>query len=168
MKETKSCMNQTILPKIIGGVFFWGVLFGFFTTSYSQIVISFNDASKYDIEIKQLDSVYQSGIHTDTTLAVFKDDVEEYIGAYQNFIKGLGKFLQENDFSWENKTRCFNRIYFNPDGEVDYYIYQFPPNVMKGEKEVEFQKLVKKYIQQTKFGLKSDIPFAQCSPVTYQ
>jgi hypothetical protein len=67
-------------------------------------------------------------------------------------------------------TKCFNRIYFNPEGKIDYFLFNFlftggeKPTLLR---EARFQELLNGYIQEYQFPLKPGIKFAQCSPVTY-
>ena len=63
---------------------------------YSQKAMTFERAREKGIRSTALDSLYKSGIHADTSLAVFKTNQEEYITAYQQLLGNLGKFLKAN------------------------------------------------------------------------
>jgi len=136
------------------------------------IAITFQAASSQGIIVKELDSLYQSAVHVDTTLAVFKSDVdqEKMHSEYVKLLQAFGVFLRENNFNWTQKTACFNRIYFNKDGGIDYFVYNFrgqPEEKPTPEQEKEFNRLLSLFIQDYKIDLKADRPFAQCSPTTY-
>jgi hypothetical protein len=134
---------------------------------YRQQALSFSEAKEKNIRVSLLDSTYASGIHSDTSLAVFKNNQDEFISAYQQLLKDLGKYLEANDFAWEKPTKGFNRIYFNEKGKIDYFLYSFRPDQLTPEKEKRFGELLNKFIADYQFPLKAKVKFAQCSPVTY-
>jgi hypothetical protein len=131
----------------------------------AQTSMTFKLAEQTGIAPK-LDSLYVGGIDSDSTRAVFKDQ-KKYIESYQNFIYQLASFLSKNNFKWGKQVRCFNRIYFSKQGTVDYFLYNFTEGQITKEQEADFEKLVKTFVQEAKFGLQADRPFAQCSPVKY-
>ena len=136
------------------------------------IAITFQAASSQGIIVKELDSLYLSAVHVDSSLAVFKSDVdqEKMHTEYVKLLQAFGVFLRENNFNWTQKTACFNRIYFNKYGGIDYFVYNFrgkPEEKPTPEQEKEFNRLLSLFIQDYKIDLKADRPFAQCSPTTY-
>jgi hypothetical protein len=135
--------------------------------AYGQKAMTFNEAKANNIRTSYLDSVYLSGMHSDTSLAVFKSNQDEYIGAYQKLLQDLGKYLKANNFMWDKPTKGFNRIYFDKNGKIDYFLYNFRPNQLTIEQEKEFDELLNKFIMDYNFPLKAQTGFAQCSPVTY-
>jgi hypothetical protein len=137
------------------------------------IGMSFQEAKNLGISFTQLDSLYKSAIHTDTSLAVFKtyEQQDELQKAYFQILKDLGKFLNINGLKWEKPTRCFNRIYFKEDGSIDYFFYNFLGNAEdKPSQEVQefFKKILQEFIQNYKFALKADVKFVQCGPSFYK
>ena len=133
--------------------------------AFGQKSMTFKQAEKIGISQK-LDSLYRGGIDSDSTKSIFKDQ-KAYIKSYQQFIFQLGDFLKKNNFKWGKQVRCFNRIYFSNQGTVDYFLYNFNEGQITPEQESEFGNLVQQFIQQARFGLKTDTKFAQCSPVKY-
>ena len=137
--------------------------------------ITIPDAKAQGITIERLDSVYTSAVHSDTTLAVFRTDPEQerLLNAYQTLLQDFGAFLSTNNFKWNYPTKCWNRIYFNNDGTIDYFLYNFttknvkPEEQLSEEKQKEFNRLLNLFIQDYKFGVKAKVKFAQCSPTTY-
>ncbi|GGB79982.1 hypothetical protein GCM10007424_20160 [Flavobacterium suaedae] len=111
---------------------------------------------------------YKSAVHADSTKAVFvtEADINKHIQTYQKFIQGLGHFLQEKGLEWEESMHCFNRIYINANGTIEYFLYQFKRDIPL-EKEEKFITLVKEYIKANKFGITAPENFSQCSPVVY-
>ncbi len=135
------------------------------TIDTSKIISPSENADK---KIKQLDSIYQSAVNVDTSLAVFKTDADQQkmFEAYSTFLKDFGKFLKQHDFAWGQETKCWNRLYFDKDGSVDYYIYNFKSQIEKA-KEEQFKLLFAEYIMTHKINITADKKFSQCSPVTY-
>jgi hypothetical protein len=144
-------------------------LVGSFTAFSQKRAITFQEAEKQGIPFQKLDLVYKSAVHSDTLMAVFKTPEEQVKlqKAYAQYLQSLGSFLKASKFSWEKETRCFNRIYFNKDGTVDQFLYNFPPGQVDAEKEEEFKRLLSLFINDFKFPLTANENFAQCSPVRY-
>jgi len=135
--------------------------------SYGQKAMTFQEANEQNIRMTQLDSVYLSGIHSDSSLAVFKTNQDEYIEDYQKMLQNLGEYLKENNFFWDKPTNGFNRIYFDKNGKIDYFLYNFSPNQLTIEQEKRFKEILNKFIINYQFPLTAQTKFAQCSPVTY-
>ena len=135
--------------------------------SYGQKAMTFNEAKEINIRISHLDSIYLSGIHSDTSLAVFKTNQDEYIAAYQKLLQDLGKYLKVNHFLWDKPAKAFVRIYFDKNGKIDYFLYSFRPDQLTEEQEKRFGELLSEFIVDYRFSLTATTGFAQCSPVTY-
>ena len=137
---------------------------------------AFQEAKNKGISIEHLDSLYKSAVNVDSALAVFKIETEQQ-KMYESYVKLLqdfGKFLINNNFNWEKPTKCFNRIYFNSDGTIDYFLYNFqinnvkPEDQISQEKQAEFDRLLNLFIKDYKIPLTANTKFAECSPVTYR
>ena len=76
------------------------LLFACLQTFGQHVGFSFQNAKKQGIDIKQLDSIYKSAVHTDTSLAVFKTDKEQeaMYNAYVKLLQDFSNFLTENNF----------------------------------------------------------------------
>lgn len=133
----------------------------------AQIAMLFIEATSQGISIEKLDSVYLSGIGSDSIETVFKGQEKTYIDAYFSFIHKLSAYLNENNFRWGEQIRCFNRIYFVADGKIEYHIYDFKTYLSDSQKQ-EFQQLVNEFIVNFKFDLQAEKPFAQCSAVNFR
>lgn len=145
------------------------ILILFTTTCLAQQAMPFKEAREIGIYPK-VDSIYKSAFHsTEPEKAVFKaeEDVQKHIASYKDFLQKFGKYLKSNNFKWDETTRCFNRVYMDEDGTVDYFLYDFKTPISK-EKEKEFRRLLNLFISQNKFGNTAPEKFAQCSPVIYQ
>jgi hypothetical protein len=131
--------------------------------------MNFQSANESDIPVADLDSLYPNALNADTSIyAVFRGQEQEFIRAYQEFLTKLSYFLKANDFEWGAPTRCFNKIYFNGKGEVDYFLFNFKPGTMSAAKQSEFAKLLEEFKKTHQFTLVPDEPFSQCSPVVYE
>ncbi|GAA4057975.1 hypothetical protein [Flavobacterium chungnamense] len=100
----------------------------FFNNLHSQSkVFSVEEAQKIGINIEKLDLEYKSAVHIDSTKAVFRTEAQQQKlqESYIKLLQDFGSFLNKNNFKWESKTKCFQRIYFAPNGKIDYFIYNF-------------------------------------------
>lgn len=138
------------------------------SVAYGQkVATTFKAAADMGISIEKLDETYKSALHADSTKAAFHKRENEFYAGYVSMLKDLNAFLHANNFTWGKTTRCFNRIYLNKDGGIDYFLFNFNKGEIESEKEKEFGVLLGKFIQTYQFPLKNDVSFAQCSPVKY-
>lgn len=135
--------------------------------SRAQIGASFDEAKASGVRVSLLDSTYKSAVNVDKNKAVFARKEDRLVESYNGMLQDLGYFLAKHNFKWDTTTRCFNRIYFNKDGHIDFFLYSFKTNI-SAEKEAEFKRLLNEFIRHYKFPLRARVNFAQCSPVTYQ
>lgn len=139
-----------------------------FVTNAQKIATSFKDAiENKGLSIEKLDEAYQSALHDDSTKAAFKGQEKEFYDAYISLLQDLSTHLKKNNFTWGNKTRCFNRIYINKEGGIDYFLFNFKSEEVSSEKQAEFRQHLESFIQTYKFPLSNKVNFAQCSPVSY-
>lgn len=139
-------------------------------------VFSIEEAQKMGISIEKLDLEYKSAVHSDSTKAVFKSEIEQQKlqESYTKLLQDFGSFLNKNNFKWESKTKCFQRIYIAQNGKIDYFIYNFklktvlPVNLISEEKQKEFQRLLELFVKDYTFSSTASEKFAQCSPTSYQ
>lgn len=138
--------------------------------------MTFNDAKLQGNAPEKLDKLYKGAIHTETIPGVFKTEAEQeqLIVAYNKLLQDFAGYLKENNFKWERPTRCFNRIYINKNGAIDYFIYNFSVNKDNPEENIseakaaEFNRLLNLFVKDYRFSVTANEHFAQCSPVTYR
>lgn len=148
-------------------LFFLSLLPAF--TSAQKLAASFQEATDIaGLRLEQLDKEYQPALHANPELAVFKGQEEEFIDAYKSMLTDLAVFLKENEFRWEKKSRCFNRIYMSAEGKIQYFLYNFRAGEISSEKEQQFKELLGRFIKSYQFPLSASAKFSQCSPVSYQ
>lgn len=133
--------------------------------------MTFQEAEKKGISIDHLESIYKSAVHSDTSLAVFKtpEQQDALYEAYVKLLQDFGNFLAKNNFKWEKPTKCFNRIYFSPNGKIDYFLFNFmgKANELPADKQATFNKLLNQFVKYYQFAATAKVKFAQCSPTTY-
>lgn len=138
--------------------------------------MTFDQAKIQGFPPENLDKLYKSAVHSDANLAVFKseEEQEKLMMAYGKLLQDLGTFLRTNNYVWEKPARCFNRIYLNKNGTVDYFLYNFLPGTEKPEevlseaKRKEFERLLNLFVEEYRFSATANENFAQCSPVVYK
>lgn len=137
--------------------------------SFAQKAMRFDVAAENQKSASHLDSLYKSAVHTNPDLAAFKSEAQQklLVEAYQNLLGKLAKYLQEKKFKWGKTVRCFNRIYFDKNGTIDYFLYSFPKGEITVEQENQFNQLLNSFILAQKIDISAEEKFAQCSPVKY-
>jgi hypothetical protein len=152
-------------------------IFVFFSAILSQgVAMSIDCAKLIGVSIEELDLNYKSALHMDTSKAVFKIESEQgrFQKAYIQLLQDMNAFLSQHNFKWEVKTKCFQRIYFNTTGKIDYFIYNFklksvaPEALISDEKVSEFNRLLNLFIKDYVFSIKVKEKMAQCSPTAFQ
>lgn len=132
-----------------------------------QKVMSFTEAEVTGISIEEIDSRYPDAIHVNPELAVFADNQSEFISQYRDFIQSLARYLNENEFYWNEPKRVFNRIYFSENGTVDYFFYNDSHADFDNTEIQNFNGLVSEFIHSNHLNLVAESSYAQCSPVVY-
>lgn len=136
--------------------------------AFSQAkVLTFDQAPEFEIDIQQLDEHYPPAVGPGENV-VYKNQDEAFTKAYSKMLNQLNQYLNNKGFYWQNPVRCFNRVYFNEKGEVDYYLFKFKPGSVSAQKQEKFSELVGAFLEDFQFELSSKKRFAQCSPVMYQ
>lgn len=117
-------------------------------------------------KLSDLDTLYQSGVDSDSTKAAFGDRQDEYMKSYSAFYKELNTYLSVHDFTWDDTTKCFNKLYFHPDGKMDKYFYSFRGSVPP-EKQQRFEELATAFLKDYRFPMTNAVPFRQCGGSTF-
>ena len=115
-----------------------------------------------------LDSSYRSALHVDSTKAVFGDRKQEFWDAWQDFLGRLGAHLKSNGFRWAQDTQLTTRIYFNPDGTVNTFLYSFPRDHTDLEQQKRFGELLNTFVGGNGIQVVATEGFAQCGPVKFK
>lgn len=95
---------------------------------------------------------------------IAKEKHEEAMQSWTDIHVELNKFLQKEQFDWgtdAERIKIFNKIYFQKDGQVKYYVYGVYADVSP-EKVSAFGELAKEFFTDQKISLTRDVDFAQC------
>ena len=149
-------MKYLLLSVFIAGSF----------SARAQMGASFDEAKAAGVRTSLLDSTYKSAINVDERQSAFPGKGDKVAASYNRMIQDVDKYLAKHDFKWGQPVHSFNRIYFNKDGTIDYYLYNLKDKVSP-EKEAEFKRLLNEFIRQYKFPMHGKENFVQCSSVTY-
>ena len=110
---------------------------------------------------------YQDAINVDSTKAVFAGHTYEFAEAYRKMIGDFANYLQKKESFKKKSISFWNRVYFQPNGTIDYYFYHFKAGALTIEEEALFKKSLNEFIKTYKFPMTAKVPFAQCSPVSF-
>lgn len=147
------------------------LLLTLFTSSFviaQPLATTFESAEEMGISIQELDSTYQSAVHSVEELGVFNHKQTEFIGSYTKLHQDLAKHLAKNGFSWPNGIKLFTRVYFAADGSIDYFLLNPRQSGISDVENKLFFNLLNSFVMDYKIPLTADTKFAQCSPVTYK
>ena len=72
--------------------------------------------------------------------------------AYQNFLQEFGKYLRRHNFKWDQPAKGKDRIYFNADGYVDYYLFEFKTEI-GDEGLIKYERLFARFAAKHKIGV---------------
>jgi hypothetical protein len=95
---------------------------------------------------------------------IAKEKHEEAMQSWTDIHVELNQFLHKEEFDWgtdAERIKIFNKIYFQKDGRVKYYVYGVYADVSP-EKVTAFGKLAKEFFANQKISLTRDVDFAQC------
>ena len=124
--------------------------------------LAFNDFSKLNMDDKCINLLDPRN--------TAEDERESVINSWSNFHKKVTKFLEEENFDWEvpdSTIRIYNRIYFDKDGNINYYVFNIKNPSISMEKKVEFENVLLKFSKNVQLELQRDQEFAQCGKTKY-
>lgn len=143
------------------------ILFGSLSMR-AQKAISFENLQTAGLSLAELDSVYRNAVHSDPAKAVFGGQEELFTKSYAEMLRAFNQYLHEHQFQWGKDMRCFNRVYFDADGRIAYFLYSFRNAEIVPEKAKQFDTLLNEFIKSYVFPLKATVKFSQCSPTIYK
>lgn len=95
---------------------------------------------------------------------IAKEKHEEAMQSWTDIHVALNKFLHKEQFDWgidDEPIKIFNKIYFQKNGQVKYYVYGVYADVSP-EKVSAFGELAQEFFADKKISLTRDVDFAQC------
>ncbi|MCA0131712.1 hypothetical protein [Winogradskyella alexanderae] len=99
-----------------------------------------------------------------------KTERERVIKSWSNFHKKINKFMKEEGFSWEvpdSTISIYNRIYFDKNGTVNYYVFNINNPSISELKKAEFKNVLSKFSKEVHIELQRAGQFAQCGKTKY-
>lgn len=156
-----------VLMKKLSSILFCLIACGSF--AFGQDCRTFQDYESEGQKISDLDSIYPSAMHIDSTIAVFYGREQEFYEAWVSLLRDLAQHLAGNDFVWGKPTWCFNKVYFNKGGKIDKFLFNFKTGVVEEDKQESFTTLLTDFAKDYKLKIDSpaDSNFSQCGPATY-
>ena len=135
---------------------------------FSQECMSGDDLDKRKSLL--LDSLFPSALHADSSIAVFFNREDEFISAWNSFLLDFGIYLSEYDFKWSKTIKSFNKAYFNKNGTINTFVYNFRNGDLTNEQAEHFQILLENFSKNYKLKIKENAKrnFSQCGPTKYR
>ena len=119
-----------------------------------------DEAAKKEIVKLKLDDTHVNMLDP----KVAKESHEEAMKSWTDIHYGLNAFLKKEQFDWgikDERIKIFNKIYFQKDGRVKYYVYGVYADV-SDETLKAFGKVAQQFFAKEKISLTRDTDFAQC------
>ena len=124
--------------------------------------LAFNDFSKLNLDDKCVNLLDPKNTS--------EAERESVINSWSNFHKKVSKFLLEEKFDWEvpdSTISIYNRIYFDKNGNINYYVFNINnPSISEGKK-AEFETVLAKFSKSVQLELQRDQAFSQCGKTKY-
>lgn len=144
------------------------ITFLFVSHSQGQDFMTYQEMESHGFSTEELDSLYPNALHKDTVKGPFYKRQEEFRAEWLSFYKDLMKYLNNNDFKWGSPTQCHMKVYFNSNGEIDHWFYNFKKSDEISEAtQKEFERLIKQFMKSNRIEITSNTKFSQCVGVTF-
>ena len=95
---------------------------------------------------------------------------EGIIRSWSNFHKQVNRFLEAENFDWgvsDSTISIYNRIYFDKNGTINYYVFNILNPSVSEEKKLEFEDILFKFSKDVQLELQRDQQFSQCGKTKY-
>jgi hypothetical protein len=130
------------------------------TTNYSgfsqdsqQKAFTFSEAKQKNINIDNLDKTYKlstGGEENPEYIYGTDEKKEEFANQYYLLIKKFANFILKNDLILKAPIKLKHSIYFNYDGTIDYFLYEFEKIdgkiALNESEQKKFNKLLNEYL----------------------
>ena len=135
---------------------------------YGQTALSFDEAEKQGIRTKSLDSIYSDAMGNERGTPVFEDS-DEVSKAWYQLIQDISSFLLKREEMRQVNIKIFQRVYFNKDGKVDYYLYKITNlEELTNEQVQQIADLLNEFVKDYQFSLSADKDFVQCGRADFR
>jgi uncharacterized protein YdbL (DUF1318 family) len=133
----------------------------------SQTTLTMKEARAKGL-VKELDKTHTAALNNDNTLAAFPTNrKEEFLTAYKLMFYDLANHLDKNGFKFGKETACYNRIYFNSNGSINYYLYSIKPDEIEPANEAKFKALLTEFVKTYRLKINASTNYCQSGPVKF-
>ena len=150
-------------------VFLTSILFITITTYGQDKVFSVEELIWHGLTMDHLDSIYKNGLPvSDPNHQLFNQNYFENVveKARIDLLQKMGDYFKKNGLKWEKSVKCWNRIYFNSNGSIDYFVYHFKDKI-PDNKENEFKRLLNNFIKYNKVSINAPEKYSLCGTVSW-
>src|ERR1051326_3027290 len=136
----------------------------------SQNCMTFQDMEKNGVRMTQLDSLYPNAMKTTTFEGVFPEGkkLKKFDKAWGGFYEELMNYFSKSGLKWEKPTYCFNKIYFDADGNVQYWFFNFmKEDNIPADVQAKYLQGIKDFSKTHQIKIKAGTKFSQCASVTF-
>ena len=135
----------------------------------NELIVVNSQGEKYsEIEKLQLDEKYNNLLNPQFST---EEEYKEVRKSWFSFHTQIAEIVKENNFKWEvqdSAIMVLNKIYFNKNGEVDYYVFRVLNESVPNEKKELYEKILTDNVSKIEINLKRNKQFSQCGKVKYQ
>jgi len=151
-------------------IFFLAAVLFISVTIYGQgKIFSVEELVWHGLTMDHLDSIYKNGLPvSDPNHQVFSQNYYDNVveKARIALLQKMGDYFKKNGLKWQSSVNCWNRMYFNLNGSIDYFVYHFIGKVDE-KKENEFKKLLNIFFKENKLTVGAPEKFSLCGKVTW-
>ena len=137
------------------------------TEKEPKVVSGTNEIAYNEIKKMNLDSTYTNLLNPRN---VSESEYKIVAESWSEFHKNVSKFIEQEKFEWEvpdSTITILNRIYFDKNGNIDYYTFKIKNPSVSPEKIAEYEKALQKFSKEVKLDLKRNEKYAQCGKIKY-
>ncbi len=165
---------------IFKGIFIFTIITGIYgckekTESKTDIVETEKKIGVFNFDNKQELAEYNR-INLDDTHPnllnpqISKSDYNVVMESWTDLHQRIGAYLSKNEFNWEVKDSSISivqKIYFNPNGEIENYFFNVLNENVTKEKKEQFADLISTFAKDNRIDFKRDENYAQCGKINY-
>ena len=101
---------------------------------------------------------------------ISETDLDQIRVSWTELHQDIGKYLDENNFSWEIDDRELNilhKFYFTPNGKIKFYFFRVANSRVSDAKRKEFAGLMADFATSYQLSLERQAQYAQCGKTRY-
>ena len=132
--------------------------------------MTFQEMEKNGLKMDSLQRLYPNATKTDTFAGVFPAGKkgDRFSDAWLKYYTDLMNYFSENGLKWEKPTYCFNKIFFDANGKVEYWFFNFKKaDNIPDDVQQKYLQGLQQFSKKHKIKIKADSKFTQCASVTF-